>query len=149
MVLWELFLVFIKYTWPLWAVIGGIGFIVALLGGGGYETSCSSSSSSKKCTYETTGSVDGLYRSTTKRDGSTAEHYSIDCLKGVSFKSGNDTYHYNSDGSFGGHSHSSDGRTIQHYDKDHMPAGHTVIDENGNAQTYDKWGLPTSESNKR
>lgn len=147
LVLWEFFLLIITHTWPFLLGFLALCIILALCGFGG-DGEYESRSSSKEGTYETTGCVDGLYRTTTKWDGSTAEHYGIDGLKGISFKSGKEVYHY-SDGGFGGYSRkSSDGKIIHHFDKDNMPAGYTKVDEKGNCHTYDKWGLPTTDTKK-
>ena len=75
-----------------------------------------------------------------------ADHYSENGYS-ASYRSGNDTYHYGTDG-YHGRSHQADNGEITHYGKDNMPSGYSRPNGQGGYDHFDKWGLPVGRSDK-
>lgn len=76
----------------------------------------------------------------------SSDHYSSNGYS-ASYRSGNDTYHYGTDG-YHGRSHKSDSGEITHYGKDNMPRGYSRPNDRGGYDHFDKWGLPVGRSDK-
>lgn len=76
----------------------------------------------------------------------SSDHYSSNGYS-ASYRSGNDTYHYGTDG-YHGRSHKSDSGEITHYGKDNMPSGYSRPNDRGGYDHFDKWGLPVGSSDK-
>lgn len=76
----------------------------------------------------------------------SSDHYSSNGYS-ASYRSGNDTYHYGTDG-YHGRSHKSDSGEITHYGKDNMPSGYSRPNGHGGYDHFDKWGLPVGRSDK-
>lgn len=79
------------------------------------------------------------------KDG--AEHYSGRGYS-ASFRSGNDTYHYGTDGYHGRSHRDSDTGEITHYNKDNMPCGYSRPNDRGGFDHFDQWNLPVGSSRK-